>query len=115
MPEPTAAHWAAAAEAVTSGPMTERDITARVASLLAHHEALVTDADRAATIRAMAADALASPKLAAFATELRARGWRPPCGFSCGCNPAAGLCPSHTALRDVEAVAVNADRTPLVR
>lgn len=35
----TAAHWAAAAEAVTDGPMVERDIVARVAQALADAEA----------------------------------------------------------------------------
>lgn len=51
MPEPTAQHWALAAEAVTSGPMLERDITARVASMLAHVDAMAVDAERAAVAR----------------------------------------------------------------
>lgn len=45
MPEPTAAHWALAAEAVTGGPtMLERDITARVAQALADAEQRGADA-----------------------------------------------------------------------
>lgn len=38
-PQVTPAHWAAAAEAVTSGPSQERDVVARVAQALADAEA----------------------------------------------------------------------------
>lgn len=108
---PTARHLAIAADVVTGGPMHQRDIVARVAQLAADLEAahpVAADTEHARTRRLLAADALANPRMAAFATELRTRGWRPPAGFSCGCNPATGLCPSHTALRDVEAATVTA-------
>lgn len=51
------------------------------------------------------AEAARDPKLSMIARELRARGWRPPAGFSCGCNPAEGLCPTHAAVRAHETVA----------
>jgi hypothetical protein len=56
--------------------------------------------------RVLYEEAMRHPRLKAFAAELRVRNWQPPAGFSCGCNPAAGLCPSHAAVRDVEAAAV---------
>jgi hypothetical protein len=116
VPDPTPRHWALAAEAVTGGPQHERDIVARVAQLAADLEhtavqgavrVMLTDADPDEIRLRLATEAQTSPRLAAIAAELRARGWRPPAGFSCGCTP-LGLCPSHTALRDVEAAAVTA-------